>query len=175
VTDGAGDDRQDLLIADATGAVEDLIPGDRFLLATRNTSAAVEASGGVIYYAQKIDRGWRVLSLPSAPAPAAPARRLAIPPAFFPISVYLGADSAGRTELAYARCHARRRCSPYAFRLPNGPERPSSYGAPKAAKSTRSLVGVRWRSTSFPRNATAPVRRAHEGFGSKRAVARRGC
>jgi hypothetical protein len=175
VTDGAGDDRQDLLIADATGAVEDLIPGDRFLLATRNTSAAVEASGGVIYYAQKIDRGWRVLSLPSAPAPAAPARRLAIPPAFFPISVYLGADSAGRTELAYARCHARRRCSPYAFRLPNGPERPIELRRPEGCQVD---TFARWRAMavyelSSQRNGSCPTRA--RGFGSKRAVARRGC
>jgi hypothetical protein len=126
VIDAAGDDRQDLLVADATGAVEDVVPGDRFLLATGRTAAeAVEAVDGLIYYTQKIGRAWREMSLPSAPGPAAPTpRTLAIAPAFFPISVNLGEDSTGRTELSYARCHARRRCGPYAFRLPNGPERP---------------------------------------------------
>ena len=162
VTDGAGDDRQDLLIADATGAVEDLVPGDRFLLATGNSTAgAVEASGGVIYYTQKIGRGWRVLSLPSAPAPTVPEpTRLAIPPAFFPISVYLGVDSAGRTELSYARCHARRRCGPYTFRLPNGPERPIDLRRPAGCQVD---TFARWRAMavyelSSQRNGSCPTR-----------------
>jgi hypothetical protein len=161
VTDGAGDDRQDLLIADATGAVEGLVPGDKFLLATRNTSAGVEASGGVIFYTQKIGPGWRVLSFPNAPAPATSAPRpLAIPPASFPISVYLGDENDGRTELSYARCDARRRCSPYAFVLPNGPERPVKLQRPDGCQVD---TFARWRATavyelSSQRKGSCPTR-----------------
>jgi hypothetical protein len=162
LTDRAGDDRDDLLIADATGAVEDLVPGDRFLLATGNSSAvAVEASGGVIYYAQKIGRGWQALSLATAPTPTAPQpTRLAIPPAFFPISVYLGEDSAGRAELSYARCHARRRCGPYTFRRPNGPERPIGLRRPAGCQVD---TFARWREAavyelSSQRKASCPTR-----------------
>jgi hypothetical protein len=161
VTDGAGDDRQDLLIADATGAVEDLVPGDRFLLATGNTVAeAVQASDGLIYYAQKIGSAWRELRVSSAQAPTAPApRRLAIPPAFFPISVYLGEDSSGRAELSYARCHARRRCRPYAFPLPNGPERPIRIRRPVGCQVD---TFARWRAMavyelSSERRASCPA------------------
>ena len=143
VTDGAGDDRQDVLIADATGAVEDLVPGDRFLLATGNSTAgAVEASGGVIYYTQKIGTDGGTEASQRTCANRAEPTRLAIPPAFFPISVYLGADNAGRTELSYARCHARRRCGPYTFRLPHGPERPIDLRRPAGCQVD---TFARWR------------------------------
>src|SRR6266545_2072631 len=105
--------------------------------------------------------GADLASDPSAPAPTVPVpRRLAIPPAFFPISVYLGADGAGRTELSYARCHARRRCGPYTFSLPNGPERPIGLRRPAGCQVD---TFARWRAMavyelSSQRKRSCPTR-----------------
>jgi hypothetical protein len=136
--DYAGDALSDVVLADATGAVESIIPGDRLLVAT-SSAQQISAAAGVLYWSQEIGSRWRERSWRSDGTTT-----LAIPPSTRSVFLYPGLDPRGRHEVTYVRC-LHRRCAAHAFRLPRGPESSVPIHAPGGCE-----IGqfARWRHLS---------------------------
>jgi hypothetical protein len=115
VGDFAGDALDDVVLADSSGAVTSVTPGDRLLVSGYSLNQASGADG-TVYWGQRVGKRWRARAWDGNRSST-----LGIPPSTRSVFMYPGRGPSGHREVTYVRC-LHRRCSPHAFRLPGGPE-----------------------------------------------------
>lgn len=138
VDDFAGDDTDDVVLTDGTGAVTSVTLGDRLLAPGYSLNQASGADGNV-YWSQRIGTGWLARTWNGSRASTLP-----VAPSARSMRMYPGRDVGGRREVTYVRC-SHRHCSAHAFRLPHGPESPINV---RVSRGCEVKQFARWRRLS---------------------------
>jgi hypothetical protein len=136
--DFAGDELDDLVVGDATGALRTVILGDRTISPARGADQ-LNAQDGAVYWSQRGAHGWQEMRW----TPAAGARPLPIPSSAKSVFLHLGRDPRGRREGTFARCAAARRCRVESLVLATG--RVRTVRVPGLPAGCRVADLARWR------------------------------